>query len=184
VAGGQRAAGQATGYPGSLRDLLIMICAGLACLVAFVVAARFTSESATPSRTQLTVDQLQPGDCLTGSNMDLGTSSPWPDEVTSVPCTRPHLAEVIFAGDAWPQSAAYPGDDTIGSQAADRCDTALAGYTGGNQRYIQDFVTESIVPDRTGWTGGDRSLVCVAYEFAAGQPVGASVSYSIRARHH
>jgi hypothetical protein len=145
VTGPQVTGPQATGHPGSVRGPLIVIGAGLVGLVAFIVAARFIAAPAVPPRTQLAAGQLQPGDCLTGPGMGLGASSPWPDEVTSVPCTRPHLAEVIFAGDAWPQSAAYPGDDAIGSHAAARCDTALTGYTGGNQGYIQDFTVEPIV---------------------------------------
>jgi hypothetical protein len=87
---------------------------------------------------------------------------------------------VVFAGDAWPQPAAYPGDVSVDSQAADRCDRALAAYTGGNQRYLDDFTVDDIVPGRTDWAGGDRSVVCVAYSIAAGQPVAAPVSYSIR----
>jgi Septum formation len=129
-------------------------------------------------------DQLRPGDCLAGPNLGLGTSRPWPDEVTAVPCAQSHLAEVVFAGQAWPRSAAYPGDDAIGQQSDDRCDAALAGYTGGNPVYVRDFVVESIVPVRATWAGGDRSLACVTYEFTPGQPGGTRVSYSIRARQH
>ncbi len=161
---------------------MIALWAGLAGLMALVAVARFVPTSTGPSQTQLTWDQLQPGDCLTGSNMALGTGDPWPDEVTSVPCTRSHLAEVIFADDIWPQSAAYPGDEEIGIEAIERCNAALADYTGETQDYIQDFALQPIMPGSTDWADGDRSLQCVAYKSSAGQLGGTPVSYSIKAR--
>jgi hypothetical protein len=133
-----------------------------------------------PSRLQLSVDQLKAGDCLTGSDLGLGTDNPWPDSVTAVPCTQQHIAEVFFAGDAWPESRAYPGDNAINNQAADRCNAAFAAYDGAtsdNSAFSYDFVDPYGGDD---WAAGDRWLVCVAYSPTAQDPGGAPVDYSIK----
>ena len=66
--GGQRAG----------RRYLVWAPLGIAA-VSFVAAVAATVIASGPSATDgLTVDQLQPGDCLTGSNLGLGSSSPWP----------------------------------------------------------------------------------------------------------
>jgi hypothetical protein len=141
-----------------------------------IAAIAITSSSATSSSArQLTVDQLQPGDCLTGSNLGLGTSSDWPYQVMAVPCTRRHLAEVFFAGDAWPQSlTSYPGFNAAGDQGYSRCLAAFTLYDGiGNSASV--FMIVDIVPgDASDWASGDRQLICVAY-----QP-GGPVDYSIK----
>jgi DivIVA domain-containing protein len=140
-------------------------------------SARQTSPPPSPSARQLTADQLQPGDCLTGSNLGLGTSSNWPDQVTAVPCTRRHLAEVFFTGNVWPQSLAYPGDNAVGNQADARCSKAFRAYDGiANSESA--FTFDYIVPaDASDWASGDRLMVCIAWEQP--QP-GAPVNYSIK----
>jgi DivIVA domain-containing protein len=139
-----------------------------------------TSALSTSAPPQLTVDQLQPGDCLRGSDIGLGTDSTWPSLVTAVPCTQQHVAEVFFAGNAWPQSlAAYPGDDAVNNTANDRCDTAFAAYDG-TAPDESAFTYDSITPDSSTWPGGDRSLVCVAYKSTSQYPGGAALNYSIK----
>lgn len=122
--------GQRTG-PGSRLDTL-MAGVGLVALAAVIVVIAIASSltSPAPSTLLLTYDQLQPGDCLQGSDLSLGTDDPWPYLVTAVPCTQRHIAEVFFAGDIWPQSLAYPGDDAIGNQADARCGVAFTAYDG------------------------------------------------------
>jgi hypothetical protein len=124
---------------------------------------------------QLTVDQLQAGDCLTGSNLGLGTSSPWPDQVTAVPCTQLHLAEVFFAGNAWPQSPTkYPGTNAIKHQSDDRCNLAFGAYDGAPDSF-SIFTFDEIVPTpASDWASGDRRLVCLAYSGTT------SVNFSIK----
>jgi Septum formation len=130
------------------------------CLVAAVVA---TLIGTVPALTgQLSLGQLRPGDCLTGSNLGLGTGSDWP-WVTAVPCTSQHLGEVFFAGNAWPQSMAYPEDNKVNNQAQARCNAAFFKYDGivyADSNFDYEYVT----PDNTTWPSGDRFLVCVVYE--------------------
>ena len=170
---------------GHRRGLLVMVGAGLVALAGVIAvgtlatsvrSSRPLASSAAPVR-QLTVDQLDPGDCLRGSNMGLGTGSTWPTYVTAVPCTQRHIAEVFFASKAWPQSLAYPGDNTIGAQAYDRCSSALTAYVR-SIKYLGTFSFDDIAPDRSTWPSGDRSVVCVAYRYDR-----QSVNYSISKRY-
>ncbi len=88
--------------------------------------------------------------------MGLGTDSVWPDYVTAVPCTQRHAAEVFFAGNGWPQSLAYPGDNTVGNEAFDRCANTIAAYVG-SIKYLGMFgfdvfsQTELPGPRAIGW---------------------------------
>jgi DivIVA domain-containing protein len=140
------------------------------------------SQSA-PSTFQASSDELQAGDCLTGSDLGLGTDSTWPDSVTVVPCTRQHTAEVFFAGNAWPQSMAYPGDDAISNTADNRCETAFDTYDGVVTSDDSIFTYDEIIPDSGTWPDGDRWLVCVAYQETPRYPGGAPVEYSIKDSH-
>jgi DivIVA domain-containing protein len=180
--------GQRSGT-GSRRNVLVMVGVVIALSVSVLVVGLMSlrssarSEASTLSTSappQLTVDQLQPGDCLRGSDMGLGADSTWPDLVTAVPCTQQHIAEVFFAGNAWPQSlAAYPGDDAVNNTADDRCGTAFAAYDGATPDESA-FTYDSITADSSTWPDGDRSLVCVAYKSTSQYPDGAAVSYSIK----
>lgn len=139
----------------------------------------------------LSVGQLQTGDCLAGSNMGLGNDSPWPSKVTQVACTQWHEAEVFFVGNIWPQSLAYPGDSAVDSQSNAQCNAAFDAYDGvddsantGSSLSPSEFSYTEIVPDSYSWSEGDRSLVCVAYEWSSSGPSGGTpVNYSIKGRH-
>jgi hypothetical protein len=128
--------------------------------------------SSAPSVGQLTRDQLQPGDCLQVPGIN--TISQWPGVFTAVPCARPHTGEVFFAGNIWPQSLAYPGDQPVNDQAEARCDRAFTRYVGipvdqSSYTYAWDM------PDDGSWAIGDRSVQCIAYHSS-----GASVNVSIK----
>jgi tetratricopeptide (TPR) repeat protein len=178
------AAAQPAGPGGSSRGLLIVLgmTAGLV-LVSVLIAGLVplpSSTSPTAATGQLAEDQLQPGDCLRGSNMGLGSGSDWPDLVTAVSCTQAHIAEVFFASDAWPQSLVYPGDNTVSDQGDARCLTAFSAYDGidnSSSAFTFDDITPSGGDD---WDSGDRWLVCVAYESTGQYPGGAPVDYSIK----
>jgi DivIVA domain-containing protein len=162
------------------RRYLVWAPAGIAA-VSFVAAVAATVIASGPSGTDgLTVDQLMAGDCLTGSNLGLDTGNPWPDTVTAVPCTQRHLAEVFFAGNVWPQSMAYPGDNKVDNQADARCDAEFVKYDGTDNS-ASAFTFTAVVPiPADNWASGDRKLVCVAWESTYGYPSGVLVNYSIK----
>jgi hypothetical protein len=85
------------------------------------------------------------------------------------------MAEVFFAGNAWPQSlTTYPGDGAILYQGLARCVTEFRTYDGIDildSRFSFDRVSPYGGDD---WASGDRLLVCMAY-----QP-GGPVNYSIK----
>ena len=128
----------------------------------------------------LSEGQLRPGDCLTGSNLGLGNGSDWP-WATPAPCAGPHLAEVFFSGNAWPQSlAAYPGDKAISDQGWARCLTAFRTYDGIDNS-TSAFTIDYIAPyGGDDWSSGDRWLVCMVFMPTSQHPGGAPMDYSVK----
>ena len=111
----------------------------------------------------LQLAQFLVGDCLTGANMQLNTSAPWPKITQAVACGQAHTAEVFYANNSfWPKGGTYPGDATIKKDATAECDGAFQSYVG--IAYSKSLYTwTDIVPDASTWPGGDRGLHCVAY---------------------
>jgi len=122
-----------------------------------------SSPRPTPGTRQLTFNQLRPGDCLTGSNLGLGSGSPWPETVTAVPCTQRHLAEITFAGNLWPLSlTTFPGENAVTDIVDNRCQSALYAYAGESNPWL---TYDSVEPGAgSDWASGDRRVVCMAYE--------------------
>jgi hypothetical protein len=164
----------------------------LLALIAVIGVRVATTPSASPQdvTTQKNLYDLAAGDCLAGSNMALGDSTkPWPDLVTVVACTQQHEAEVYFAGDLWPQSAAYPGKDAIDNLTFTRCNDTFTKYDGikasieGNDPPGSAFTFIYVAGDSSAdWTSGERHLVCVAYkpDFTNLTTGAAPVDYSIK----
>ena len=121
------------------------------------------SPSTTPTVGELRLAQLQAGDCLTGSNLQLNKNTPWPKVSQGVPCTEAHTAEVFYASNThWAKQGGYPGDATIKKDATAACNSAFASYVG--IAYSKSLYTwTDIVPDASTWPGGDRGLHCVLY---------------------
>jgi hypothetical protein len=139
------------------------------------VAVAATVIAAAPSLTgYLTEGQLRTGDCLTGSNLSLGTGNTWPNAVATTSCGRQHLAEVFFSGNAWPQSMTYPGYNAVTNQDWAHCLSAFSAYDGVDNSASRFSIYTIDAFPRSDWESGDGQLVCLAY-----QP-GAPVDYSIR----
>jgi len=168
---------KAFGFGFTLLVIIIGIIAG------GLRSSSHSSSSHQSSSHQLSYTQLSPGDCLEGSNLGLGTDSPWPAQVTGVPCTHRHLAEVFFSDNIWSQSLAYPGSIVIANQGYARCLSAFRAYDGIAQS-ASAFSIAYTAPDAATWPTGDRQVICVAYQ---ADPVTASgvspVDYSIRGSH-
>lgn len=128
----------------------------------------------------LKLAQIQVGDCLTGANMQLNTSNPWPKLTSAVPCSHPHTAEVFFADNAfWPANTSYPGSSVIAKDGNAACNSAFRSYVG--IEFSKSIYTwTNIIPDASTWPSGDRGLHCIAYYAAPGQPSGAAITGSIR----
>jgi hypothetical protein len=138
------------------------------------------SETPTPIVGNLQLYQLQVGDCLTGANMQLNTSEPWPKLTRAVPCNQPHTAEVFFAdNDFWPQHSPFPGSSTISKDGNAACNSAFRSYVG--IAYSKSIYTwTNIIPDASTWPTGDRALHCVAYFSTPQRKAGATLTQSIK----
>src|SRR4029077_3443124 len=116
------------------------------------------SAAATPPTGNLQVSQFQVGDCLTGANLQLNQSTPWPKLSLAVPCSQAHTAEVFYANnDFWSKNSAFPGDQTVQQTAAAECNKAFQSYVGiaySKSRYSWTFT----VPNQSSWPGGERAL--------------------------
>jgi hypothetical protein len=142
-------------------------------------AGTSASANPTPRVRNLPLTQFRVGDCLTGSNMDLNTNTPWPKITEAVPCSASHTAEVFYANSGfWAKGGAYPGNSTISKDANAECDTAFSSYVG--IAYSKSKYTwTNIVPDASTWPTGDRALHCVAYYATPQDPAGAPIVGSI-----
>ena len=175
--------GQRTGRS-PRRNALIMVGAGITALAAVIAVIAIANSSVsshssvssapspTASTSRLAYDQLRPGDCLQVPNIN--TISTWPNFFTVVPCAQRHTGEVFFAGDIWPQSMAYPGDNATSKQADARCGRAFTPYDGISPDRSA-FTYAYDLPDSTSWPSGDRSMQCIAYD-----PNGASMDHSLK----
>ena len=138
------------------------------------------SATAIPTVGNLQLAQMQVGDCLTGANMELNTSNPWPKLTSAVPCNQPHTAEVFFASnDFWPQDISYPGSSAIARDGNAACNSAFRSYVGLDfARSIYNWT--NVIPDASTWPSGDRGLHCIAYHAGPGRPAGATITGTIR----
>jgi hypothetical protein len=138
------------------------------------------SASPTPSVGDLALSQLRVGDCLTGANMKLNTTDPWPDLTLAVPCSQPHTAEVFFADSTfWRQDSPFPGASVISKDGNAACNNAFRAYVG--IAYSKSIYTwTNIIPDASTWPTGDRALHCVAYYSTPRRRAGATLTHSLK----
>lgn len=103
---------------------------------------------------------LEVGDCL-----NLPAADEFSD-VTLVPCTDPHDAEVMLNYDA---TMTEFSEDAIYAEAEQRCAAEFQSYVGSDpatSKYYFNYFT----PLEAGWVDGDRVVTCVAYQLdEAGQ---------------
>jgi hypothetical protein len=120
------------------------------------------------------------GDCLTGANLQLNKTTPWPKLSTAVPCDQSHTAEVFLSNDTyWSKNTPFPGSTGITADAKAACNKAFASYVG--IAYSKSVYTwTDIVPDSSTWPGGDRALHCVAYYSTDANPSGEMMTASIK----
>ena len=138
------------------------------------------SASPTPTVGDLALSQLRVGDCLTGANMKLNTTDPWPDLTLAVPCSQPHTAEVFFVDSTfWRQDSPFPGASVISKDGNAACNNAFRAYVG--IAYSKSIYTwTNIIPDASTWPTGDRALHCVAYYSTPRRRAGATLTHSLK----
>jgi Protein kinase domain/Septum formation len=139
-----------------------------------------SSAAPTPIVGNLQLNQFRVGDCLTGANMELNTSDPWPKVTLAVPCHQPHTAEVFLANNNfWPRNSPFPGASVISKDGTTACNNAFRAYVG--IAYSKSIYTwTNIIPDASTWPTGDRALHCVAYYSTSQQRAGVTLTHSIK----
>jgi serine/threonine protein kinase len=142
--------------------------------------AHSASPQTTPTVGELQLSQLQAGDCVTGANLQLNKTTPWPKLSQAVPCTQAHTAEVFYAdNNYWAKKGSYPGNATIKKDATAACNSAFQSYVGiaySKSRYTLTYV----VPATATWPGGDRALHCMVYYATTAQPAGVTLHKSLK----
>jgi hypothetical protein len=134
----------------------------------------------TPRTGDLAVAEFRVGDCLTGSNMQLDTTDPWPKLTAAVPCSRPHTAEVFFADNSfWLANSPFPGASAISKAGNTACDNAFRSYVGVALAKSV-YTWTNIIPDAATWPIGDRALHCIAYYATPSQPTGVKLTGSLK----
>jgi hypothetical protein len=96
----------------------------------------------------------RPGDCAT---WDQGARTP---TARIVPCSAPHLAEVVAATTVTGLGSSWPGPARFAAYAAQVCPTRVAAYLG-HPLDPQGLVASSAAyPTADEWRTGGRTLVC------------------------
>lgn len=111
-----------------------------------------------------TVFQLRTGDCFTSEAGTSGRTVPL-DDVTTLPCTNPHVGEV-FAVATHPAAKGdrYPGDDAVADFAAAECLQQFPAYTGSGYD-DSELDVATVRPDEDSWVDeDDRAVACVLYK--------------------
>jgi hypothetical protein len=120
---------------------------------------------------QLSVFDMQPGDCLVLDDELEATN----ESLMAVPCDEPHQAEVYALVDA-EEFDAYPGERELSTWAELECLALFAGYVGVPLADSTLFPT-NMIPSVRGWQDADdRTVVCIA--LSAGGPLEQSVRAS------
>jgi len=135
-----------------------------AALILAVIGMASNHRSSSPGPASLSLPDYRPGDCLSLS-LPVEPSDPWPDPVTTVPCTQRHTFEVIFANyNFWPSGQAYPGPAELANQGAGVCGNAFSAYVGVPPE-VSRYTFTYVEPETSdNWADGDRDLECIAYQ--------------------
>jgi eukaryotic-like serine/threonine-protein kinase len=134
-----------------------------------------------PSVQMLSVTQLRVGNCVTGSDLSLNTSKPWPTLTQVVPCNESHIGEVFFADMSyWPAAKSFPGYTTIANAYSAECSKQFNSYIGVPVSESEYNYADTGVLDSSAWAAGGRELICVVFDPTDADPGGAPLTGSIK----
>lgn len=109
------------------------------------------------------IGQLQIGDCFDAGDGVLS-------QVTAHPCSTAHTYE-LFAIAEDTVDTDYPDDATIAQFLAGSCEPAFAEYVGISLEQSSLGVIQ-VAPTADGWSRGDRTFLCAAYDPASDRTTG------------
>ncbi|MGE5133118.1 MAG: DUF4190 domain-containing protein [Gemmatimonadota bacterium] len=118
-------------------------------------ASAAATASATGPGPGTNVFALRVGDCFqnpSGALAQLGVSY-----VTTVPCSRPHNAQVFAELRA--HGTAYPGHQALLRQAGNGCQARITGAVN-HKKITADMTVQYLYPLAGSWLTGNRTIVC------------------------
>ena len=136
---------------GALTRAAVMI------VVAVLAAAAWVGIGAVLTSVGGTRVSYSTGTCLDGigPGIDLVSQAP-----TSVDCSTAHDGEVVGTYNV-DSAAAYPGESSLTTSAADQCPALFASYVGIDFSASRLDILP-VVPTQIAWAAGTREISCVA----------------------
>ena len=128
----------------------------IALVVGYLTAARRGDDGSLASAGNVSVDELQVGDCFNGAE-EAEIS-----DVDGVPCTEPHEYEV-FALSTYEGDGTYPPDSELDAIFTQVCEPDFEPYVGAPYA-TSEIYGSMISPSEESWGDGDRSFICLLYD--------------------
>ena len=101
-----------------------------------------------------------PGDLVVGDCFDEPGNTGVITEVPHHPCSQAHTAEVFAIVTYAGGQGGYPTDAEFQAFAMAQCGPAFDSYTGGGGGLAATVDLAYLSPTTTGWSNGDRTIVC------------------------
>ena len=133
----------------------IVVVGGYA-LIGYLGQARRDASGTITSGGSVRLAELQVGDCFDAPATGEIT------EVTGRPCTNEHQFE-LFAIAQDTADSTYPDDATMGTFLASACGSTFETYVGSSYQ-ASSLGILPVTPTEDGWSHGDRTFFCAAYD--------------------
>ena len=129
--------------------------------VGYLTTAHRDDDGTVSTAGNLTVGDLQVGDCFNEASFD-SSGDVEVNDVDAVPCTQPHAYEVYAVSDY--NGSVYPGTDALFETAfLEVCVPPFEPYVGIAWEDSQLWAS-AITPSEEGWNAGDREFICHLHE--------------------
>jgi hypothetical protein len=105
------------------------------------------------------------GTCFTLGPEETDQTLRLDDQVRLVDCASPHVGQMIASGDLQlPDTAAYPGDETLRTEASAECAALFEDFVGISPADSAYGRLPFWYPNQPGWESGDRRFACAVLE--------------------
>ncbi len=134
-------------------------------IVAVVIAGVVTSQVHRSAGGKITgsghtdILSLRVGDCF--QNPTVGSATVRVGQVTAVPCTTPHNAQVFAQFTA--TDASYPGAQALSTEAEQGCRTRIATSLD-KSKITSTMALHFVYPQPQAWANGQRTLKCLVVD--------------------
>jgi Septum formation len=105
------------------------------------------------------VFSIKVGDCFTEPDTD---SDGMVSEIEAIECALAHDDEAYAS--VLMSDAEFPGDAATQAQAEDACLPRFLDFVGATSNYEGSLYYSFFYPSTESWDGGDREILCYAYD--------------------